>query len=215
MHIALFIPVRPKEVRIDVVLVPGQYLLTYSAGWRPRRPLRPRSFPEVFCWLLFWFLLFWSAATFCIRHLSVRQTPARIFWKFFITFWGTRQHKMQAGAPTGREGSQIEPRFALGGFVSKLQAIKVFFKSEVSKWQFVDWNMSDLAKSKLWAVNAKRHIKQNTNWVNICWGRLQWVEENRRFLWQASVRLHKQQIWFSTYCGEWQRQVTIYQGKFT
>ena len=52
--------------------------------------------------------------------------------------------------PKGREGSQIEPRFALGGFVSKLQAIKVFFlKSEVSKWQFVDWNMSDLAKSKL------------------------------------------------------------------
>ena len=53
------------------------------------------------------------------------RTHCEFFLQSFITFWGTRQHKTKADAATGWEGSQIEPHFALGGFVSKLQAFKV------------------------------------------------------------------------------------------
>ena len=68
-----------------------------------------------------------------VGHISVYVVKAHLSlytvftWIFFAKFHHIlRQHKTKADAATGQEGSQIEPRFTLGGFVSKLQAFKVF-----------------------------------------------------------------------------------------
>ena len=97
-----------------------------------------------------------------VKKIGVR-THCEFFLESFITFWGTRQHKTKADAATGREGSQIEPRFALGGFVSKLQAFKVFI-----------W------KSRRRASRPKPENRNGSPAVCFCWHLPEFFDKNQQ-----------------------------------
>ena len=105
-----------------------------------------------------------------VGHISVYVVKAHLSlytvftWIFFAKFHHIlRQHKTKADAATGQEGSQIEPRFTLGGFVSKLQAFKVFI-----------W------KSRRRASRPKPENRNGSPAVWFCWHLPEFFDKNQQ-----------------------------------
>ena len=105
-----------------------------------------------------------------VGHISVYVVKAHLSlytvftWIVFAKFHHIlRQHKTKADAATGQEGSQIEPRFTLGGFVSKLQAFKVFI-----------W------KSRRRASRPKPENRNGSPAVCFCWHLPEFFDKNQQ-----------------------------------